>query len=644
MLLAAPGVLLAAAIFFGGGSSDRSVWWLGTACVLVAAGLLALGWWGALVLPRLDLSAVVLLALAGAFVAWHGLSVLWSIAPDRSWEVFDKELVLLAFLVLGLVAARSPRSAGLLLATLLGAALVWALAGKAIPGLFPDGERAARLRNPVGYWNGLALLADLALPLGLWLGTRRRAVGRAGDGGVHLHLHRFDVAPIFGALLIYVSTATILLASSRTGVLAGLLAIGLWLVLTDRRVEGALLGLAGGLPAALLAGWAFTRPALVDDGQAHADRVRDGAIFGVLAVAGALVVAAVAARAARRELRRRRAVGRGLAASAAAAAAVGLAALVVAVGNPAAWAWDQFASETATGATPGRLTSLGSNNRWQWWNEAVDVWQADKLAGAGAGTFELARRRYRENALPVTQPHDVPLQALADGGLVGLALLLAAIAAGTVVAAGALRRLGGEERAAAAALAVLPAAWVVHGLADYDLDFLAVSAPPLFALGALAAAGRPALRSRRPFWSVAAIAAVLACVASLVAPMLADRAVDSSTRALERRDFAQAVDDADRARSLNPFSLDPLLARARAKWLGGDQPAALASFREAVDLQPENPEPWEELGLYLSDRSDFCPAYAALNEAYTRDPQGRQWAKGGPLDVARDFVNTNGCG
>ena len=37
----------------------------------------------------------------------------------------------------------------------------------------------ARLREPVGYWNALALIADIALVLGLWLGaTRARAVAR----------------------------------------------------------------------------------------------------------------------------------------------------------------------------------------------------------------------------------------------------------------------------------------------------------------------------------------------------------------------------------------------------------------------------------------------------------------------------------
>ena len=620
LLLAGPGVLLAGAMFFGGGSGDGAVWWLGVGAVGLLAGLLAAGWLGRLELPRPGRSAVALLALAGGFVAWEGLSVLWSIAPDRSWDAFDKGLVLLAFLGLGLLAARGPeacRSFSLLLAALLGAVLVWALLGKAIPGLFPDGERAARLRNPIGYWNGLGLLADLALPLALWLGTRRRAL-----------------APL-GALLVYVATVTILLAASRTGVAAAL---------ADRRVEGALLGLAGAVPGALLAGWAFTRPALVDDGQAHSDRVRDGAWFAVIAVLGAVVVVTVVRWASGRELGRRRETGRTLVLGGGVVVLAGLVALVIAVGNPVSWGWDQFASERAPGADPGRLTSLGSNNRWQWWNEAVDVWRADPISGAGAGTFELARRRYRESALPVTEPHDVPLQALADGGLVGLALFLAAVAAGIVVVVCALRRLLREERAAAATLAVLPAAWLVHGLADYDLDFVAVSAPPLFALGVLAGAGRPGVVARRLFWALAAVAGALACVAVLVAPPLATRAVDSSTRALERRDFAAALDDADRAESLNPFSLEPLFARARAQWLGGDQAAALASFREAVRRQPDNPDSWEQLGLYLYERHDLCRAYRALNEQYTLDPNGRQWEPGGPLDVARDWVNAGRCG
>ena len=49
--------------------------------MLTVAALLAAGWWGRIALPQLDASAVALLAAAGGFVAWQGLSVLWSITP-----------------------------------------------------------------------------------------------------------------------------------------------------------------------------------------------------------------------------------------------------------------------------------------------------------------------------------------------------------------------------------------------------------------------------------------------------------------------------------------------------------------------------------------------------------------------------------
>ena len=53
---------------------------------------------------------------------------------------------------------------------MIAAALGWALLGVAVPSLFPDGDRIARLREPVGYWNALALLADTGIALGLWCG------------------------------------------------------------------------------------------------------------------------------------------------------------------------------------------------------------------------------------------------------------------------------------------------------------------------------------------------------------------------------------------------------------------------------------------------------------------------------------------
>jgi len=612
-------VLLVAALFAG-----DSVW-------TALAALSVAGGWGALALmgraPQPRGGAAVLGVLL-AIAAWAGLSVVWSVAPDLSWAELDRTLVFAAFLIVGLlIGASGPsacRWAAAVLVGALGAAVVWALAGKAIPALFPDGGRTARLRDPIGYWNALALAADVLLVLALQLAAAGRS--RATLAG--------------GSMLAYAATVAVLLAASRAGVAAAVVGVAFWLWLGRDRVQAALLALAAALPAAAVSAWAFSRPALVDDGYPRADRVADGAWFGLLLLAGASLVVLAALELRRRPLspEARRTVGRALAGLAVAAI---LAVAVVAVANAGRIA-DEFRGGEVTNE-PGRLGSLSSNNRLDWWGEAWDIFRADPLAGAGAGSFEVARKRYRETASPVTQPHSVPLQFLAGTGLVGLVLFAALVAAAAAAVVGARRRLEGGERDAAAALSVALALWLTHALVDYDWDFVAVTGPVLFAAGALAAVGRQSRASGRPLAAAAAVALALAAAASVVTPWLAQRSVRDVGAALDRGDLAAAADSAERARSLDPLALAPLFARARVEESRRDDEAALASYREAVRIQPENPETWYQLGLYEFNRGNRCAAYVHLNEAYTLDPAGRQWREGGELDQARDWVNAGNC-
>jgi tetratricopeptide (TPR) repeat protein len=627
--------LLAWAVFLGGGSGNGSVATLGTAAVVAACGLVALSALGRLALPRPDRAGLVAAAAFGALVAWTGASVAWSIAGDLSWDALAKGLAYGGFAVVGLAVGGSGRRAlrvlAVVLAAVLGAALVWSLAGVAIPALFPEGDRIARLRNPVGYWNALALLADAALALGLWVAAS--IPGRVGRSA--------------GALLAYAAALALLLTQSRAGVVAAVAVVVLWLAAgRTGRLESALVGLLAVVPAALVAGWAFTRPALVEDGAARADRVSDGAVFAVLAVVGAVVVAALvlAVPIARLARERRRQVLRGLAIAGVVLVAVAAAGFVARVGDPVAWAGDQFSRGECVN-DPSRLTELCANNRLAWWGEAVDVWRGHRLAGAGARTFELARLRFRENAGDVAEPHSLPLQLLSDTGLVGLALGLLAIggaALGVVRAGG---RLDGEERTAAVALAALPLAWTAHALVDYDLDFLAVTGPALLATAAMLGAGRPSGRIPGGWVTVAASGlTALAVAAVLVTPRLAARDVDRSYELSDEGQLEHAADAADRARDLDPLGIDPLLAAATVATQRGNIALATALYEKAVELQPENPRAWFELGLFrLLDRDDACAAYFAFNEAYTLDPMGRQWVPGGPLDVAREAVNNGAC-
>jgi hypothetical protein len=625
------GAALAGAVFAGDGSDVGGTLPVGGSAVVLAAGALVALALGRIAAPHVGRSGRALVISMLLLVAWTGATIAWSIVPDRSWDTFNRSVAFAAFLALGiLLAGEAGRFAARLAATMLaaftGVVLTWALLAKAIPALDPEGDRIGRLREPVGYWNALALLADVALVLGLWLATSRG--------------YRVSIR-IAGGLLVYMATLSLLLTLSRAGVVAGVAVVALWLALSDKRVESGLLLVVAGIPAGLVGVWAFTRPALVEDGAARSDRVSDGIVFGVLVLIGAaVVVTALGARPPLGGLSRGR-VARGLVAAAGLAVAGAAAVCVVAFVN--AVSGGVSCSEVVN--DPSRLSSLDPNNRWCWWNEAWDVFADHAPEGAGAGTFEIARKRYRVDARSVAEPHSVPLQQLSDGGVASLVLFLALIAAAAATCVCALRRLDGGERAAAAALVAAPAAYLVHSLVDYDWDFLAVTAPTMAALGVLAAAGRAGGgRRRRLPVGAGAVLVALAVLVSFTSPWLAERYVRASTRALDDGDLRRAKDHARKARVLNPLAVEPLFARARVAEREGRFKGAEDRYVKAAGLQPENPETWYALGLYeFQVRGNLCAAYHFLNDAYTRDPAGNQWVPGGPLDVSREAVNEGAC-
>ena len=627
------GAILLGAMFGGDASDVGGILPVGGAAVIALVGALLAVALGRAPVPRVGRWGALLVGLAVALAVWIGMTMWWSIVGDRSWDALNKAVAYCAFLGLGVMLAAvgrrfGARLAAWMLSVVIGATLMWALLAKAVPALDPEGDRVARLREPVGYWNALALLADVAIVLGLWLGTARE--------------HRRSIR-IAGAFLVYVAALSLLLTISRTGLLAGALVVALWLVLGQERLESGLLLVGAAGPAILIVAWAFTRPALTEDVATRANRVADGAVFGALALVGAAIVAALVTLGLRASLEAdaRRRVGRGL---------IALAAVIVVAAGAAATvsAADTLSSGRDCSEVvndPSRLGSLDPNLRLCWWAEAWDVFAHHSPEGAGAGTFAIARKRFRQDARNVFQPHSVPLQHLADGGVVGLALFIALVAAAAATSICALRRLFGPERAAATALLAAPAAYAVHALVDYNWDFLAVTAPTMVALGVLTGAGRDSAPGRRrPVVAAGVILVGVVVLVSFSFPRLADRAEHASTSALASGDFDRAQDQALSARFFNPLSADPLFALARVAERRGVQWRAERAYIRAVELQPDNPETWYTLGVYEFDvRRNLCAAYRFLNNAYTLDPAGNQWVEGGPLDIARDAVNAGGC-
>jgi O-antigen ligase/polysaccharide polymerase Wzy-like membrane protein len=630
-------VLLAWTLFFGGDSSDDKLTWLGCfaivlAAVAVAGALLARVRW-----PSLDRAGLAFVGLLTAFVLWNGFSVAWSIQPDRSWSYTNRGLVYLAFacigVFLGSLVPRAPRAAAGALAVLLAGVLGWALLGKIFPSLFSDYGRLARLRAPIGYWNALALVGDAAVALGLWI-ARPRSSPRVRVGGV---------------VLIYAAVAAILLAYSRAGVLVGVVLVAGWLLFERDRLEALAAVTLGSGVAALVAGWAVTRPGIADDGQAYSTRVRDGAIFGVVLLLGLAVVvwAAFALIRYDRENRipdaQRRELVRYAVWGAAALAVILFAASTISAGGPSAWLRarvHEFTTPISVTQSPHRVTSFSSNHRWTWWKESWDSFTKHPLAGTGTGSFALVHRPLRRTSLDVTtEPHDIPLQFLGETGIVGFLLLMGVAGAAVVAIHRALRRLDREDASAGRALALGALAYTLWALVDFDWDFVAVTGPLFLSLGLLAASGMPrraALPARRPLWAAGTVAIALAAAFSLVSPWLAERRVDASVRALERGNVAAAIAAARDAHSLNPLALEPLLVWAGDEAVAGNLPEAKRLYAKALKLQPHDAASWYEFGAFELE-IDCYPklAYEYLNRAYALDPFGPT----AELDEARRLVN-----
>jgi hypothetical protein len=622
ILAAATGALLAAAVLFGDGSSDGPLFWIGVVAIVVAAAAAVSAATGALALAELTPLGFAAVGCFTVFVVWQGFSVLWSIEPDRTWNYVNRGLVYLAFLVLGLVAGtlrRAPVYAAACLAVVTAAAVCVALATKIFPGLSAETERVARLSSPVGYWNVLALLTVFALPLALWIAAPRT---------------RPDWLRAAGVLYLYAALVALLLTFSRGGVAVGIVAVALWLGIARPRLESAAaLGVAL-VPTLAVAGWAFSRPGLTKDGEPHPLQVHDGRWFGLALVLGGIAAFAGAFWSSRYERTRplsetwRVRVGRIGVAATAAAVVVGIVGLVAAGITPSR-VWHKFnepaASPTAV-TGPGHLSSLASTSRWNWWQEAWKSWRAHPVLGTGAGTFDLTHRKLRVDGTVATEPHNLPLQFLSETGIFGFILFLGIALAGAGALVETLRRLEGEDRLAAAALVVALFAYVVHGVVDFDWDFVAVTAPAASVLGVLVAAGRPArvrlLGARRGVLAVAAGAFAAAALYSLVSPWLASRRVDDAYAALGRNDVGAAVADAKSAHDLNPVSVDALLAWGAAEAARRDTAAAGRIYTKAISIQPDNWRPWYYRARLLQNVSGAKAALFDAQQAAERDPRG----------------------
>ncbi len=371
--------------------------------------------------PKYGLWPVALLI---AFTALSGLSVVWSVQPDVSWQDAGRLLAYSGVFgaAVALVRLGPDRWPAILGGLTLAATIVcsYALATKVFPGRLAPAVTYARLEEPYGYWNAIGLTAAMGVIGCLWLGARR-------SGHALLSALAYPAMGVMGV--------TLMLAYSRGALAAVAIGVVLWLCIVPLRLRGAAVLIVGGLGATAVVGWDFSRHALTTDNIPLAQRATAGHQLGVLLLVMVLLLTlvgvAIGFLCSRRPLSR---------ATRTRAGAIMLALIALAlVGFAGALAHSHrgftgsitHTVDTLTNPnakvppnSPGRLTAVASV-RARYWKQALEVFDAHPALGVGAAGYETASLRYRTVLLEVKHAHGFVVQTLADLGAIGLALALA---------------------------------------------------------------------------------------------------------------------------------------------------------------------------------------------------------------------------
>jgi O-antigen ligase len=534
-------------------------------------------------LGRLELVMLVLLA---AFIAWTLISVLWSSSATQPVLSTERTLVYAALLSAVFLTTERRSAALLPSGVLVAAALVsaYALATRLAPGRLvpfppPDGYQLA---EPIGYWNGLGVLASLGtvLALGLAAGARSRS------------------ARMLAAVPVPLLLTTLYFTFSRGSWLA--LAVGLSLVLAIERRRLRFMAVVAALaPPAAASVWVASRsPALT-----HLGASRDTATTAGAKLAGVVlgcVLATAATCWAFEHVERHVHVGEHgrhrIGATLIAAVFLAGAGTVVVAGGPVSLARRASSSFHASLPQTGgdlnrRLVSLSSDGRSEYWRVAGREIAEHPWLGGGAGSYERYWHRERRVAYEARNAHSLYLETLAELGPLGLILLLATL--GTPLAA-----LGAARGQPTTPLSVgAYGAFLVHAAIDWDWQIPAVTLAGLLCGAAILVSARgetigrsPSLRCR-----AAIVLLLLLVIAFAVVEQTGNRALAGSRSAADHGDIATAERLAFRAHTWIPWSFEPWQLLGEARLAAGDLEGARASFQHALTLDRHNWSLWYEL-------------------------------------------------
>jgi hypothetical protein len=158
------------------------------------------------------------------------------------------------------------------------------------------------------------------------------------------------------------------------------------------------------------------------------------------------------------------------------------------------------------------------------------------------------------------------------------------------------------------------AAWLAHCAIDWDWQLLSVGAAGL--LVGISLLVQPGTVRVTGFRSAVLAAAAGAVAALVFVGLLGDRALAAANRDLQAGKPAAALNDFDRAATLQPWSSEPDSGRAAVAVLDGDRMAAALHLRLALRKDPESWVLWRRLADVTTGRDHG----RAVAEAHRLNP------------------------
>lgn len=548
------------------------------AALFIGALLVMVAWLGGGVAP----SRRTLLALAcfSAFTIWSFCSIAWADVRGDAWEGANRTLLyLVVFAAFALWPWRVRHAAVLLgaLSVAIAGVVVFALASAIVSEDPTTSFIGRRLAEPTGYYNATAAILLGALWPAAYLAARR-------------DVHAAGRAVLFGVSVVLLELA--FLSQSRGSVVALPIALIVYLALVPGRLR-ALLAL---VPAALAT--ALAAPQLLDVHEAFDTPRFDGelqdALTVVLASGAAVAVVGLAIAVFDRRVNPSAGLIRNLSRiGLAGAAVVAVLATVTAfvVSSPSGWlerGWDDFRRGAPPPSSELHLTSGLGSNRYDFWRVALREARASPVVGIGADNFAVPYLRERRSDEEPLYSHSIQLDILSQTGIVGVALILAALGAALGAFALARAQLSTFGVGLAGAAIASFAYWLAHASVDWFWQFPGVTAPALACLalagGLRESAGR---EPRRLGVAGGAILVPVATVAglSLLLPWLA--AVEARrASAVWRESPHAAYERLGRARSLNPLTDRPDQVEGVIAGRMGDWERMRAAFVRSLERNP----------------------------------------------------------